>query len=117
RPPRTPESPHFSPSSALPKMSRLAREMLRASLDAFAASDATAARAVIDRDDEVDLLYHKIFHDLLDYMSQDPAAAGRAARLVLVAKHLERIGDYVTDICEMIVFMKEARVLEHAQIC
>jgi phosphate transport system protein len=110
------DEPQLKPYVDLPRMSRLAREMLRASLDAFAASDATAARAVIDRDDEVDLLYHKIFHDLLDYMSRDPAAAGRAARLVLVAKHLERIGDYVKDICELIVFMKEATVIKHPQL-
>ena len=110
------DEPQLKPYVDLPRMSRLAREMLRASLDAFAASDATAARAVIDRDDEVDRLYDQIFYDLLDYMSRDSAAAGRAARLVLVAKHLERIGDYVTDICEMIVFMKEARVIKHSQL-
>ena len=110
------DEPQLKPYVDLPRMSRLARGMLRASLDAFAASDAAAARAVIDRDDEIDRLYDQIFHDLLDFMSRDPAAAGRAARLVLVAKHLERIGDYVTDICEMIVFMKEARVIKHSQL-
>jgi phosphate transport system protein len=110
------DEPQLKPYIDLPKMSRLAREMLRASLDAFTASDAAAARAVIDGDDEIDRLYDRIFHDLLDFMSRDAAAAGRAARLVLVAKHLERIGDYVTDICEMIVFMKEARVIKHGQL-
>jgi phosphate transport system protein len=49
-------------------------------------------------------------------MSRDAAAAGRAARLLLVAKHLERIGDYVTDICELIVYMAEALVIKHSQI-
>ena len=53
--------------------------------------DAKAARAVIERDDDIDRLYDRIFHDLLDRMSRDAAAAGRAARLLLVAKHLERI--------------------------
>ena len=97
----------------LPRMSRCARAMLKQSLDAFAAADAAGARAVIERDDEIDRLYDRIFHHLLDLMSRDPAAAGRAARLLLVAKHLERIGDYVTDICELIVYMTEARVIKH----
>jgi phosphate transport system protein len=87
--------------------------MLRDSLDAFAAADAAAARRVIDRDDDIDRLYDRIFHNLLDNMSRDPDSAGRAARLLLVAKHLERIGDYVTDICELIVYMTEARVIKH----
>jgi phosphate transport system protein len=107
--------PELGPYVDLPKMSQVAREMLRASLDAFAASDATAARAVIERDDEIDQLYNHIFHDLLEQMSRDPRSAGRAARLVLVAKHLERIGDYVTDICEQIVYMKEALVIKHSR--
>lgn len=108
--------PQLSPYIDLPKMSQVAREMLRAALDAFAASDAAAARAVLERDDEIDSLYGRIFHDLLDQMSRDPRTAGRAARLVLVAKHLERIGDYVTDICEQIVYMKEALVIKHSQL-
>ncbi|MFN7946599.1 MAG: phosphate signaling complex protein PhoU [Blastocatellia bacterium] len=100
----------------LPRMSHLAREMLRDALDAFATADAAAARGVLARDDEIDRLYDLIFHDLMDYMSRDAAAASRAARLLLVAKHLERIGDYVTDICEQIVYMKEALVIRHSQL-
>ncbi len=110
------DEPQLKPYFDLPKMSWLACEMLRLSLDAFAASDANAARAVIERDDDIDRLYDRIFHDLLDRMSRDAAAAGRAARLLLVAKHLERIGDYVTDICELIVYMAEALVIKHSQI-
>jgi phosphate transport system protein len=110
------DEPQLKPYFDLPKMSWLACEMLRLSLDAFAASDANAARAVIERDDDIDRLYDHIFHDLLDRMSRDAAAAGRAARLLLVAKHLERIGDYVTDICELIVYMAEALVIKHSQI-
>lgn len=105
--------PQLKPYIDLPRMSRCAREMLRDSLDAFAAGDASAARRVIERDDEIDRLYDRIFHHLLDHMSRDPAIAGRAARLLLVAKHLERMGDYVTDICELIVYMSEARVIKH----
>ncbi len=110
------DEPQLKPYFDLPKMSWMACEMLRLSLDAFAAADAETARTVIDRDDEIDKLYDRIFHDLLDRMSRDAAAAGRAARLLLVAKHLERIGDYVTDICELIVYMKEALVIKHSQL-
>jgi phosphate transport system protein len=108
--------PRLEPVPDLLKMGRIARKMLRAALDSFAASDATAARAVIERDEEVNRLYDRIFHDLLDRMSRDPAVAGVAARLLLVAKHLERIGDYVTDICEQIVYMKEAMVIKHQRL-
>lgn len=110
------DEPQLKPYFDLPKMSWLACEMLRLSLDAFAAADAAAARTVIERDSEIDQMYDRNFHDLLDRMSLDPAAAGRAARLLLVAKHLERIGDYVKDICELTVYMKEAMVIKHRQL-
>ena len=110
------DEPQLKPYVDIPRMSRIAREMLRASLDAFAAADTAAARSVIEQDDSLDQLNDRIFYVLLDQMSRDPAAAGRAARLVLVAKHLERIGDYVKDICELIVYMKEARVIKHRKL-
>ena len=105
--------PELKPYFDLPKMSRLACERLRLALDAFAAADADAARAVIARDDEIDRLYDRIFHDLLAYMAHDPTTTGRAARLLLVAKHLERIGDYVSDLCELVVYLKEAVDIRH----
>jgi phosphate transport system protein len=105
--------PQLKPYIDIPKMSRLSTDMLRDALDAFAAADAVTARRVIERDEEVDALYDRIFHNLLDQMVHDSASAARAARLLLVAKHLERIGDYVTDVCELIVYMSEARVIKH----
>jgi phosphate transport system protein len=110
------DEPQLKPYFDLPKMSWLACEMLRLSLDAFAEGNTDLARMVIERDGEIDQLYDRNFHDLLDCMSIDAAAAGRAARLLMVAKHLERIGDYVKDICELTVYMKEAMVIRHRQL-
>ena len=98
----------------LPRMARLASGMLRAALDAFTSGDATAARAVIGRDDEVDEIYNRVFHDLIAMMTADPTVTTRAARLLFVAKHLERVGDYVTDICELTVYMTEAAMIKHS---
>jgi phosphate transport system protein len=107
-----PELPR--PAHALPRMAEIASVMLRAALDAFASGDTEAARACIPRDDEIDELYEKIFHELIDVMTRDPATTARAARLLFVAKHLERVGDYVTDICELTVYMTEAAFIRHS---
>ena len=82
-------------------------------LDAFTQGDAQLARAVIERDDEIDVLYNRIFHDLIDLMMTEPDTTPRGARLLFVAKHIERIGDYVTDICELTVYMAEASIIKH----
>jgi phosphate transport system protein len=95
-------------------MAAAASSMLRAALDAFTRGDAASARRVIERDDEIDVMYGRLFHDLIELMVSDPAATPRAARLLLVAKHLERVADYVTDICELTVYMAEAAVIKHS---
>lgn len=88
--------------------------MLRQALDAFTSNDAVAARALIGRDDVVDDLYDRLFHEMLELMVRDPSTTTRAARLLFVAKHLERIGDYVEDICELTVYMREAEFIRHS---
>ena len=95
------------------QMGEIALSMLSAGLDAFTRSDAAAAREVIKRDSEINNLYNQIFHDLIELMAREPVTATRDARLLFVAKHLERIGDYVTDICELTVYMAEAAIIKH----
>jgi phosphate transport system protein len=98
----------------LPRMAEHASEMLHASLDAFTTHDAAAARRLIARDDEIDETYNRLFHGLINMMVEDPSTTTRAARLLFVAKHIERIGDYVTDICELTVYMARAEFIKHS---
>jgi phosphate transport system protein len=105
--------PEIKLSASLQGMADHASSMLRAALDAFTARDALAAREIIKRDQEINDLYNQLFHDLIAMMVSEPATATRDARLLFVAKHMERIGDYVTDICELTVYMAEAAIIKH----
>ena len=105
--------PELKNHARLHQMGEIALEMLAGALDAFTKNDAMMARQIIARDREINELYNRIFHDLIEQMAQEPATATRDARLLFVAKHLERIGDYVTDICELTVYMAEAAVIKH----
>src|SRR6476619_6015466 len=97
----------------LTRMSEHALKMLRSALDSFTSSDAVMAREIIKSDSEINDLYNHTFHHLIELMETEPATATRDARLLFVAKHLERIGDYVTDICELTVYMAEAAFIKH----
>src|SRR3954471_4706003 len=108
------DEPRLRSFPELSRMAGVAASMLREALDAFTRGDAPAARKVIDRDDEIDVMYERLFHDLINMMVSEPAATPRAARLLFVAKHLERVADYVTDICELTVYMAEAAVIKHS---
>jgi phosphate transport system protein len=95
-------------------MANIAAEMLKDSLDAFTAEDADASREIIRRDRKIDDHYHRVFDELIKLMVRKPEAANGAARLLFVAKNLERIGDYVKDICELNVYLREAVFIKHS---
>src|SRR5205807_7383587 len=105
--------PELNNHTRIHQMGEIASSMLAGALDAFTRSDAAAAREVIKRDSEINNLYNQIFHHLIELMAREPVTATRDARLLFVAKHLERIGDYVTDICELTVYMAEAAIIKH----
>jgi len=107
------DEPEVKNGARIAQMGEIASSMLAAALDAFTKSDASAARQIILRDAEINDLYNAIFSELIGMMVTAPETATRGARLLLVAKHLERIGDYVTDISELTVYMAEAAIIKH----
>jgi phosphate transport system protein len=107
------DEPELKNFGELEEMAQRAAEMLQSALDAFTSNDSEKARALIPQDAEVDRIYERFFNDLMQTMSQDGAKAARLARLLFVAKNLERIGDYVKDICELTVYMREAVFIKH----
>jgi phosphate transport system protein len=94
-------------------MSGLVQQMLHLALDAFVRSDAEAAHAVAQRDDEIDELYRQLFDRELALMRSDPSAVDRAARQLFLAKHLERLADHVQNLAEMVIFMAHGKDVRH----
>ena len=68
---------------------------------------------MLNEDDELDALKTQIFRELLTYMLQDPATIEPALDLILISRHLERIGDHATNIAEDVIFMVSARDVRH----
>jgi len=95
-------------------MSRVVQEMLVEGLDAFTSGDPETARTTIARDDEVDAFYDRLYEQVMDVMRRDPANVARGAQWLSVLKHLERIADYVTNICEQIIYMSRGQVIKHS---
>ncbi|MFQ5472383.1 MAG: phosphate signaling complex protein PhoU [Dehalococcoidia bacterium] len=94
----------------IPRMAELAVEMLHGSLEAYRNRDTQRARAIVNRDDEVDLLYDKTYRELVMVMIDDPEQIQRATYLIWAAHNLERIADRVTNICERVVYLVEGKI-------
>jgi phosphate transport system protein len=100
----------------IPRMGDIAQTMLRDALDSFVRRDTALARQVLNEDDQLDGLKTQIFRELLSYMLQDPSTVEPALDLILISRHLERIGDHATNIAEDVIFMVSALdVRHHAQ--
>ena len=98
----------------IPRMADIAQGMLRDALDAFVHRDVSIAQAVLGADDALDALKTQVFRELLTYMLQDPQTIQPALDLILISRHLERIGDHATNIAEDVIFMVSARDVRHA---
>lgn len=95
------------------RLPTMAQDMVRQALDAFVRRDASMARQVIARDDEVDALTEQSFRELLTYMLEDSRNISRAIRLTFAGKYFERMADAATNICEMVVYLVEGKVIKH----
>ena len=107
------QHPPVKPLIDIPRMGDIAQAMLRDALDAFVRRDVGLAEAVLAKDDDLDGLKTQIFRELLTFMLQDPATIEPALDLILISRHLERIGDHATNIAEDVIFMVSARDVRH----
>jgi phosphate transport system protein len=97
----------------IPRMADIAQGMLRDALDAYVRRDTTLAQDVLNRDDELDLLKTMVFRELLTHMLRDPATIEPSLDLVLISRHLERVGDHATNVAEDVIFMVSAKDVRH----
>lgn len=105
--------PPVKPLVDIPRMATIAQMMLRDALDAFVRGDLAMAQQVLDRDDELDALKTLVFKDLLGYMTRDVMTVAPSLNLILISRHLERIGDHATNIAEDTIFMVSAKDVRH----
>jgi phosphate transport system protein len=97
----------------IPRMATTAQTMLREALDSYVRRDMQLAQRVLDQDDTLDALKTQVFRELLTYMLQDPTTIEPALDLILVSRHLERVGDHATNIAEDVIFMVSGRDVRH----
>ena len=97
----------------IPLMGDIAQAMLRDALDSFVKRDTDLAHRVLNEDDRLDSLKTQVFRDLLTHMLRDQATVEPSLDLILVSRHLERIGDHATNIAEDVIFMVSALDVRH----
>ncbi len=108
--------PPVKPLLDIPQMADIAQHMLRDALDAYVRRDLALAEQVLGQDDTLDALKTRVCHELLGHMRADRDTIEPSLDLILVSRHLERIGDHATNIAEDVIFMVAARDVRHHRV-
>lgn len=107
------KEPPLKPLIDIPRMAAIAIDMLKKSVNAFAAGSADEALAVVGMDDDVDRLNDQVFRELMTYVLGDPKTITRVLELVLIARAFERIADHTVNIAEAVVYQVRGEDIRH----
>ena len=94
------------------EMADKVKVMVEDVLEAYVKNDAKRAKKIAAMDSEVDIYFKKIYKNCIEEMKSNSEIVVGASDYMLVAGYLERIGDYVTNICEWIVYLSTGKVSE-----
>lgn len=95
------------------EMGGKAMKMLNLSMEALINMNAKLAAKVLKLDDEVDALQKQAYDAIKIALMQDGKHAGYLLNMFLVSRHLERIGDLSTNICEDVIYMQTGEIVRH----
>ena len=108
--------PLLKPLIDIPRMGELAQSMVKDALDAFVRRDVNLAKDVGKRDEKLDLFRDQIFRELITYIHEatgKPDSVDQAIYLILVSRHLERIGDNSSNIAENVSYLVDGHIVRH----
>jgi phosphate transport system protein len=97
----------IKPLVDIPRMARMAEEMLRSSLKSFVDRDVELAKANCLKDEDVDKLYEALLIELTGFCTcgRDEQSSHQALNLLFVARFLERVADHATNIGERVIYL------------
>lgn len=103
----------LKPYQDLPKMAEQVGRMVRDSLSAFMEKDPDKAKAILETDDVVDQIHHKIYEDVQNILSKKPDQIRTGIGLIMVSHNLERVADLATNIAEDVIYLKRGIDIRH----
>ena len=88
----------------IPKMYEECKKMILEVKESLENENEDLAREIALQDDKIDSLYNRVQEDCLRVMNANPQTINQGVNLLFIGRYLERIGDHITNICEMIIF-------------
>jgi phosphate transport system protein len=105
--------------ASLPIMQEIILEQLKSVRHAYRDGNAQQAQLVIERDQLINDAYNNTQRVMLTFMAENHNHISQCMALTNIAKVMERIGDHISNIAEMVIYSAigyEVRHIDSAQI-
>ena len=100
-------------AAALGQMAEADQAQLREAIESLVTRDPVRAQQIFARDDAVDRTYSEVVREVQRSIQGDMAFLERGVHVLAVAKFLERIGDHVTNLAELVIFLVHGKDVRH----
>ena len=108
------EYPPVKPFVDLSYAAQVTQTMVKDVLDAFVNRNAELALEIRARDNEVDEIYERMLNELLTILSEHPKLIEPGISLLLLFRHLERVGDLAANISEEVYYLVKGDIIRHS---
>ena len=99
------------PGVNIGKMGQKTQTMFEEILESYINEDDKLAVKVRNSDVKIDKMHTEYYLEIISSMQRNKKFAPTGAHLLFIAKNIERVADYVTDIAEQIYFLVNGSVL------
>ena len=110
------EYPPVKPFVDLPHVAQVIQTMVKDVIDAFVNRNAELALEIRERDHEVDEIYDRMLHELQTILNEHPKLIQPGISLLLLFRHLERVGDLAANIGEEVYYLVKGDIIRHSDI-
>ncbi|CAH2214475.1 phosphate signaling complex protein PhoU [Tepidibacter aestuarii] len=102
----------IKPLIDIPKMRDIILDMIKDIKMSLELEDADIALSTGKKDKLVDEIYINMYNDILDMIHSNKKYTQQATRLLFIGRFLERIGDHLTNVCEMVIYISKGERVE-----
>lgn len=101
----------FKKPEIISKMASITIDMVNMSIDAFVRKDTSLLKKVIELDLTVNSYFDEVKNELIDFLREGNENEEQIIDFLMIAKHIEKIGDHAKNIADWVYFAIEGKHL------
>jgi phosphate transport system protein len=94
-------------------MAKQTGKMFKMSLDSLVTMDIETAYEALLMDEEINLMRDEAFVEMKKAIKINPDDVTNIINMYLISRHIERVGDHITNIAEEVIHLVEGEIIRH----